>query len=164
MATGKHQPRESLSRETKERKKVWKPRNRQQHLIAPEGYKYRYVRRQVKGLGEDTENILGRMEEGYIPVTPDEIKGQVENVRVLEEGKIAGTVVAGDSILMKIPQELADQRTEYYRQKVKQMEKAIDNDLMKENNPKMPISKSRNTRVEVGDRKAKFVDEGVEHS
>lgn len=147
------------TRESQARKKVWEPPNKLRTPAPPEGYKYRYVRRQIKGLGDDHENVLARKAQHYEPVHPSEIK--LDNVRTMEDGKDAGAVINGDLILMKVPTEIADQRTVYYQDKAEKMQEAVDNDLMKEGTKSMPVYKKRGTRVQLGTRAAKFEDDNT---
>ena len=56
----------------------------------------------------------------------------------------------GGLVLARIPEELVKQRQEYYANQHNEKGKAMDNDLMKEEHPSMPIDIDRQTRVTFG--------------
>lgn len=141
------------SRESQSRTKVWSPPQKLATPPAPEGYKYRWVRRMIRG-EDDIENILSRQAQHYEPVRPDQV--QMDNVRTLEDGKHAGVVVKGDLMLTQVPLDVVEQRNDYYDNKARSMQAAVDNDLMKESTKEMPIYKKRGTRVQLGVRKTQF--------
>jgi len=53
-------------------------------------------------------------------------------------------------LLARIPEELAKSREEYFKQQTQDRSDAVDNDLMKEQHPSMPINNERQTRVTFG--------------
>jgi hypothetical protein len=53
-------------------------------------------------------------------------------------------------VLARVPEEIAKQRTDYYTQQAQDNVEAVDNDLMKEQHPSMPINIDRQTRVTFG--------------
>jgi len=56
----------------------------------------------------------------------------------------------GGLLLARIPEEVIKQRQEYYASQHNEKVKAMDNDLMKEEHPSMPIDIDRQTRVTFG--------------
>ena len=56
----------------------------------------------------------------------------------------------GGLVLARVPEEIARQRTEYYAKQHDDKIKAVDNDLLKEQHPSMPINVDRQTRVTFG--------------
>lgn len=141
-------PRSAETREKETRRKPWKP---PAMLDTPEpepGMRYRYLRAET--LGEpDRMNMSKRAQEGFEIVHPDEINGHTPPT--MSDGKHAGVVGVGGLVLAKIPEETANEREAYYRAQTNDQMQAIDNDLMKESNPVMPIgTPSRSTRVEFG--------------
>ena len=138
-------------RESQTRKKVWNPPNRLGTPTPPEGYKYRFIRRSLRGT-EETGNILSRLAQHYEPVKPEELQGE-NPYQTLEGGKHAGTIVSGDLMLMKVPVEVVEQRESHFSGMSRRMQEAVDNDLMKENSKSMPISRNRKTHVELGTRR-----------
>ena len=53
-------------------------------------------------------------------------------------------------MLTKVPEEIAESRAEYFDQQTADQMTAVDNDLMKEQHPSMPISQERQSRVTFG--------------
>mgnify|MGYP003645910208 FL=1 len=50
----------------------------------------------------------------------------------------------------RIPRETVDERSQYFNAKTRDQILAVDNDLMKEQNPAMPINSNRQSRVTFG--------------
>jgi len=53
-------------------------------------------------------------------------------------------------LLARIPEEVAKAREAYFRKQTEDKDEAVDNDLMKEQHPSMPINSERQTRVTFG--------------
>jgi hypothetical protein len=53
-------------------------------------------------------------------------------------------------MLAKIPIETVNERNAYYQKMTQQQMNAVDNDLMKDEHPAMPISRERKTQVTFG--------------
>ena len=68
----------------------------------------------------------------------------------VKEGKYAGVIGVGGLVLARIPEEVAKAREEYFRRQTKDKDDAVNNDLMKEEHPSMPINQDRQTRVTFG--------------
>ena len=62
----------------------------------------------------------------------------------------------GGLVLARIPEELAQQREAYYQQMTADRTEALDNDVLKEQHPSMPINQERQTRVTFGGTKKHF--------
>ena len=71
----------------------------------------------------------------------------------MQDGKYKGVIGVGGLLLMRCPIEVKEDRDEYFRNKTNDQKASIENDLMKEEHPSMPISKDRQSRVEFGGRK-----------
>ena len=139
------------------RKKTWTPPSKLETAKAPDGVHYRWVRHEL--LGDDhAGNVHERTRQGYEPVRPEELGGDWQ-ADVLDTGKHAGIVRSGDLILMKVDQEIVDQRNEYFANKTKAQEGAVNSELQKNNSAVAPISQDEQSSVSVGGgRNAKFED------
>ena len=139
------------------RKKTWTPPSKLETPKAPEGVHYRWVRHEL--LGDDhSGNVHERARQGYEPVRPEELGGDWQ-ADVLDTGKHAGIVRSGDLILMKVDQDIVDQRNEYFADKTKAQEGAVNSELQKNNSAVAPISQDEQSSVSVGGgRNAKFED------
>ena len=145
--TDKQPTRASQTREKTERKKVWTPPSYLDTPNAPDGFRHRWVRTEVLGY-VDTKNVQGRLRSGYELVRADEY-GEDE-YPVITEGKYSGVIGHGGLVLTRVPEEIAQQRTDYYMKQAQDQQAAIDADLAKEQHKSMPINVDRDTRVTFG--------------
>ena len=131
----------------KEQPKVWTPPSYLDTPNAPNGYRHRWVRVEILGF-VDTKNIQGRLRSGYELVRADEYPD--EDFPVVADGKYAGVIGHGGLVLTRVPEEIAQQRTDYYADQAQDQQAAIDADLAKEQHKSMPITVDRDTRVTFG--------------
>lgn len=150
--TTKRTPRSAETRSNTERRKPWRPSSSLEAPQPPEGYKFRWVRTEIRG-EEDRKNVSGRIREGYEPVRADEYPDF--DAPTIEDGKHAGVIGVGGLMLCKVPEEIAESRSEYFAQQTADQMTAVDNDLMKEQHPLMPITKDRDSRVTFGGPRSK---------
>ena len=143
----KRASRASQTREKEARKKVWTPPSSLDAPPAPNGFRHRWVRVESMGF-QDTKNISGRIRSGYELVRSDEYPDS--DFPVIEEGKYAGVIGVGGLVLTRVPEEIAQSRSEYYAKQGMEQDQAVENDLMKEQHPSMPINVDRQTRVTFG--------------
>ena len=147
MSTDKKTSRASQTREKETRKKVWTPPSALDAPPAPTGFRHRWIRAESIGF-QDTKNVSGRIREGYELVRSDEYPN--EDYPMVEDGKYKGVIGVGGLVLARVPEEIAQQRSDYYAQQHKEKVEAMDNDLMKEEHPSMPIDIDRQSRVTFG--------------
>lgn len=143
--------RTSTTREADTRRKPWAPPSVLDAPPAPEGFKHRWVRSAIRG-EEDKGNVFNRLRQGYEPVRADEHPGY--QAPTIEDGKHAGVIGNGGLILTRVPVETAQERAAYYGGRTREQMDAVDQDLMKEQHPSMPINQSRQSRVSFGGRKS----------
>ena len=143
----KKTPRASQTRDKESRPKVWTPPSSLDAPPAPTGFKHRWVRAESLGFN-DTKNVSGRLRQGYELVRSDEYPDS--DYPIVEDGKYAGVIGVGGLVLTRVPEEIAQQRQKYYADQSKEQVQALDNDLMKEQHPSMPINVDRQTRVTFG--------------
>ena len=136
------------TREKTQRKRVWQRPSSLDAPPAPDGYIHRWIRAEVQGF-QDTKNVINRLREGYELVRADEYPDW--QLPTIEDGKNAGVIGVGGLLLARIPEDLIAQRNAYYQGLTEDQIKAVDNDLMKDAHPSMPISKpERQSRVTFG--------------
>jgi hypothetical protein len=141
-------PRAETSRAKSSRPKAWKPPSSLDAPPAPEGYAHRWIRMEVNGQ-DDRKNLSARLREGFELVRAEEYPDW--ELPTVQDGKHAGIIGVGGLVLARIPLEIAQQRNSYYRRQTSEQLAAVDNDLMRESNPNMPISKpERQSRVTFG--------------
>ena len=139
--------RASQTRAKEEKPKVWTPPSALDAPPAPDGYRHRWIRAESMGQ-DDSKNISGKTRSGWEFVRADEYPS--EDYPSVETGKYAGVIGVGGLVLARIPEELAQQREAYYNQMTADRNEALDNDVLKEQHPSMPINQDRQTRVTFG--------------
>jgi hypothetical protein len=135
------------SREKTTRRKAWQ---RPEVLPSPNpepGYGFRWVR--VSSLGNtDATNVSSKLREGWEPVKatdhPEITLVTIENERFKDN------IVIGGLMLCKAPEELVEERNDYYRTQTRSQMQSVDNNLMRENDPRMPLFNDRKTKVTFG--------------
>ena len=131
----------------KQQKKVWTPPSSLDAPPAPDGFKHRWIRAESLGF-DDTSNMSAKIRSGYELVRADEYSD--EDYPSVEDGKYKGVIGVGGLLLARIPEEIVESRKAYLAQQTKDQNDPIDNDLMKEQHPSMPINSDRQTRVTFG--------------
>ena len=140
-------PRESATRETETRRKPWAPPSRLDAPDPPAGYVHRWIRTSMRG-EEDKMNVNTKLREGWEPVRKDEYPDY--EAPTIDEGRWEGVIGQGGLMLCRIPVETAQERSAYYGTRTREQMVAVDQDLMKDQHPSMPISNNRQSRVSFG--------------
>ena len=139
--------RASQTRVKEVRKQVWTPPSSLDAPPAPDGYHHRWIRAESMGF-DDTKNMAGKLRSGYELVRADEYPDT--DYPAIDTGKYKGVIGVGGLLLARISLELVKSRKEYFDNLTQQKDDAIDDDLMKEQHPGMPIDIDRLTRVTFG--------------
>ena len=142
-------PRAAKNRSTEERRKPWAPPSRLEAPDPPEGYVHRWIRTSMRN-EEDTMNVHTKLREGWEPVRGEEYPNY--SYPVIDEGKHAGIIGQGGLMLCRIPAETAQERSAYYGNRTREQMTAVDQDMMKDQHPSMPMSANRQSRVSFGGR------------
>ena len=139
--------RASQTRAKTAKKTVWTPPSSLDAPPAPDGYHHRWIRSETMGF-DDTKNMAGKLRSGYELVRADEYPET--DYPTINDGKYQGVIGVGGLLLARISTELVQSRKEYFENLAKQKDEAIENDLLKEQHPGMPIDHDRQTRVTFG--------------
>ena len=139
--------RASQTRVKEVRKQVWTPPSSLDAPPAPDGYHHRWIRAESMGF-DDTKNMTGKLRSGYELVRADEYPDT--DYPAIDTGKYKGVIGVGGLLLARISLELVKSREEYFNNLTKAKDEAIDNDLLKEQHPGMPIDIDRQSRVTFG--------------
>jgi hypothetical protein len=129
-------PRDQETRATFERKKSWTPPSTLPKVNKDDGYAYRWIRKSIGGKADD-QNMMAKQEEGWETVRRE------DHPELQTPGKTNGLVEIGGLVLCKTPQEFVDQRNAHYRQITETQSASVDANLMKENDPRMPLFSER---------------------
>ena len=144
-------PRAAETRDKNERRKPWAPPSRLDAPEPPAGYVHRWIRVAMRG-EEDKINVHQKLREGWEPVRADEYPDF--QTPTIDEGRYAGVIGNGGLMLCRIPEETAQERSAYYGNRTREQMQAVDQDLMKDQHPSMPITKDRRSRVSFGGRRS----------
>ena len=139
--------RELETREKTARKTAWK---RPEVLPSPnqeEGYVYRRIRISTRG-NVDAMNVSSKLREGWTAVKASD-HPEITLVTI-ENDRFKDNVVIGGLMLCKAPVEMVDERNAYYNQQSQSQMQSVDNNLMRENDPRMPLFNDRKSKVTFG--------------
>ena len=139
--------RASQTRSKTERPKVWTPPSSLDAPKAPDGYRHRWIRVETMGF-DDTKNVQGKLRSGWELVRADEYPGS--EYPVIDTGQYKGMIGVGGLVLARIPEEIAESRTEYFRNQTRESNEALEHDLKREQHKSMPIQQDRQSRVTFG--------------
>jgi len=140
------------SSETKSvRNKPWTPPSSLDAPPAPKGYVHRWIRTEFMGQ-EDTGNVSKKLREGWEFVRAEEIKNNLgdHDYPVIRKGQYQGLIGVGGLVLARIPEEIVEQRKQYFKNVTADQVKAVDNDILREQRPEMPVNINRQSRVTFG--------------
>ena len=139
------------SSERVERKKSWTPPSSLDAPPAPQGFKHRWIRTESVGF-MDTGNVSKKLREGWEFVRAEELKNELgdHDYPVIQQGQYQGLIGVGGLVLARIPEEIVMERRNYFRQITADQVKAVDNDILREQRPEMPVNIDRQTRVSFG--------------
>jgi len=143
--------RKAETREKVARKRGWVPPSNLEAPEPPEGFHHRWVRAEFRG-EQDEKNIMARLRSGYEFVRKEEYPDRMD-LPSISDGKFKGVIGVGGLLLMRCPIEVKEDRDAYFAEITKGKQDSIDNDLMKDEHPSMPISKEKRSRVEFGGNK-----------
>jgi hypothetical protein len=147
MIKDKKTSRAAETRTKTERPKEYKPPSSLDAPPAPDGFRHRWIRAESLGFN-DQKNIHGRLRSGYELVRADEYKDS--DYPIVTDGKYAGVIGVGGLLLARIPEELAQQRIDYQRKLSEGQDEAIENDLLRDQDNRMPIKIDRNSKQTFG--------------
>ena len=139
--------REQDTRVKAERPKQWMPPQLLPNPDPEPGYGFRWIR--VSTLGtDDPMNISSKLREGWEPVKASEHP----EIQLMGGGKnrYPDSIEIGGLLLCKTPIEFAEQRDAFYRQQADGQMNSVDNNFMRESDPRAPLFKERQTKVTFG--------------
>ena len=132
-----------IDREVSTRAVMERPKQWQQPELLPEpdkqaGYAYRWIR--VSTLNNaDPRNLSAKLREGWEAVRIEE--QPKFQLLVDPNSRYKDNIEIGGLLLCKTPEEFVTQRNEYYQRQSEAQNDAVDNNLMKQSDPRMPIFK-----------------------
>jgi len=112
-----------------------------------EGFKFRWIR--ASSLGNlDNSNVSTRMREGWVPCKAEDHP----EMKLLEErnSRFPGAIEVGGLILCKATVEQMAPRAEYHEKMNRGQLEAVDNNLMRVEDPRMPIFSQKSSSTSFG--------------
>ena len=150
LTSGKTQnraAREADTRQVMQRPEAWRP---PEALPSPDnrpGWSHRWVR--ISTLGNaDPSNISSKLREGYEPCKAEDYPELM--MHATTEGRFKGNVEVGGLLLCRIPEEFLKQRMDYYSNQNKAQMDSVDNNFLRESDPRMPLFSEKKTKVTFG--------------
>jgi hypothetical protein len=140
-------PRETENRQTEYRPTAWRP---PETLPSPDnrpGWKHRWVRLSTLGVA-DAGNISSKLREGYEPCKAEDYPELM--LHASTEGRFKGNIEVGGLLLCRIPEEFLEQRMKYYENQNRAQVESVDNNFLRENDPRMPLFAEKKSKVTFG--------------
>ena len=140
-------PRQVETRQQQMRPQQWKPPELLPEPDKQAGFEYRWIR--VATLNNaDPRNFSAKLREGWEPVRIEEQPHF--SLLVDPNSRYKDNVEIGGLLLCKTPKELVDQRNAHYVKQSESQMDAVDNNLMRQNDPRMPLFNEKKSTVSFG--------------
>ena len=130
--------RELETRVVSERPKQWAPAELLPEPDKQAGYAYRWIRTSTLNQA-DPRNLSGKLREGWEPVAIEE--QPKFQMLVDPNSRFKDNIEIGGLLLCKTPEEFVDQRNSHYVKQSDAQTEAVDNNLMRQSDPRMPLFK-----------------------
>lgn len=139
--------RDMTSRELSERPKQWVQADLLPEPDKEAGYTYRWIRVAMMNQA-DPRNLASKVREGWEPVRVEE----QPKFKLLTdpESRYRDNIEIGGLLLCKIPTEFMQQRADYFNNQTRMQTEAVDNNLMRQSDSRMPIFKEGNSSTSRG--------------
>ena len=139
--------RELETRATYERPTAWAQPDLLPEPDKQAGFDYRWIR--VATLNQaDPRNLSAKMREGWEPVRIEE-QPQFQ-LLVDPSSRYKDNIEIGGLLLCKTPSEFVEQRNAHYSAQADNQMVAVDNSLMRQSDPRMPLFNERKSTVTFG--------------
>lgn len=135
-------------REVEARTMAWMPSSILPTIPDRDGWHFRWVRLTSRGENDDL-NANQSFREGFVPATVEDIG----NIHLSADRSIRfpGGIEVGGLLLCKMPEETRKARELYYMQQATNQVRGVNNDMLRENDPRMPMLRpSNNSRTTFG--------------
>ena len=139
--------RDQGSRANTARPMTWAPPTLLPDPAPQEGWEFRWIRISTQGQN-DPSNLSSKLREGWEPVRAadhPEIQLFVDPASQFKDN-----VVVGGLMLCKTPTEMVSQRDAWFRRQAESQMQSVDNNFLRESDPRMPLFNERSTKVTFG--------------
>lgn len=139
--------RELETRATKERPKQWMPAELLPEPDKQAGFAYRWIR--VATLNQaDPRNLSSKLREGWEPVALEE--QPKFKLLVDPNSRYKDNIEIGGLLLCKTPEEFVQQRNDHFARQTQAQTEAVDNNLMRQSDPRMPLFQEKKSSSSFG--------------
>jgi len=139
--------RDETNRDKSTRRKAWERPETLPRFDPGPGWVPRWIR--LSTLGQlDATNISSKLREGWEPVLASDYP-EILSDPVVDQ-RFKDNVIVGGLIACKAPQEMVEERNAYYNKQAHGQMQSVDNNLMRENDPRMPLFNDRKSTVTFG--------------
>jgi hypothetical protein len=129
------------------RAEAWRPPELLPSPDRRDGWSHRWVR--IASMGaQDPTNISSKLREGYEPCKAEDYPELMMHAST--EGRFKGNIEVGGLLLCRIPEEFMVQRSQHYASQNKAQMESVDNNFLRENDPRMPLFSEKKTKVSFG--------------
>lgn len=139
--------RELQTRSVLERPKQWAPAELLPEPDKQPGYAYRWVRTSTLN-NADPRNLSSKLREGWEPVRIEE-QPQFQ-LLIDPTSRFKDNIEIGGLLLCKTPIEFVEQRNSHYAKQAEGQIEAVDNNLMRQSDPRMPLFNERKSTTSFG--------------
>tara|TARA_A100001391_G_scaffold178549_1_gene143043 strand:- start:1223 stop:1675 length:453 start_codon:yes stop_codon:yes gene_type:complete len=141
--------REAESRTAEERPSdSWLPASILPNPDPVDGWVFRWIRTSTLGKADNT-NVSQKFRDGWVPVKAED-HPELEVMSDIDS-RFEGNIEIGGLLLCKAPEAKAKQRDRYYEQVAASQMESVDNNFLKQNDPRMPVLQpERSTRTTFG--------------
>ena len=140
-------PRETATRDTSARPKQWAPAELLPEPDKQPGYAYRWIRTSTLN-SADPRNLSSKLREGWEPVDVSEQPRM--QLLIDPTSRFRDNIEIGGLLLCKTPTEFIEQRTQHFNNQTQAQTEAVDNSLMRQSDPRMPLFNERKSTTSFG--------------
>mgnify|MGYP003644769818 FL=1 len=146
-AKTERKPRDMETRGVSERERAWEPPQVLPDPKPQDGYSFRWIRTSLMG-NADNVNTSKRFREGWEPVRAED---HPELMLVSDQNsKFKENIEVGGLLLCKTSTENVKARNDYYNQMAQRQMDSVDQNYMRDNDPRMPKLNESRSRVSFG--------------
>ena len=141
--------RTEATRENEVRPTSWKPAH---DLPVPEpidGYGFRWIRVAMMGT-PDPANMARARREGWVPCKAADHPEISQDFAAFGLAPASDLIEIGGLVLCKAPTEIIGQRDAYYADMTQKQAQSVDNNFLRENDPRMPLFREGKSRTSFG--------------
>lgn len=136
--------RENETREKETRQQSWKPAHDLPVPNPQDGYAFAWKRSAIMG-NPDPANMAKARREGWVPCRAED-HPEISDDFVAFGLQPTGIIEIGGLVLCKTTTDIAQQQRDYYTRMSNAQMESVDNNFMRENDPRMPLFSEKSSK------------------